>query len=325
MAYEIGRLQNIMIGLEAVSWGTKAAAPIGLPVMTFSPNQKITYAKNNSRLGVVDTNHDSKIVRKWSEPSLSCIVDHEVAGYLFKAIFGSAAVAGPTDSSYTHTFTILQTNSQAPSLTLIYKDGNKVKMITGAIVNTATITLVQEDYIKIELTFMGKFPATTTQTMSYPTFYEYCGGQSTVKFATNLAGLGAASVIDFETASFEITKNAVLKYKLGDTVPYIGLSQNVDMKGNFTIVHKAATYFDLIEAGTKKAIRFTITDTGRTIGAGTNPSITLDLAQVNLEDWDEPDTIDELKMETFGWTSEYSVSDTKSMTCAMVNSTASYP
>ena len=322
MATGIGRINKVGIGIES-TWGTKPATIDFIPVLEFNPNPQIETVMDESSVGRIEKPIDQQLVREWSEPSLSAIVYQEHIGYFLKAIFGTLSTTGPTDTSaYTHDFTVK--NDQTPvSLTLIFEDANQEEKITGCVVNTASISLVNNDYAKIDLTFIGKKQAADTDAASYTAENAFNGCMANIKFATNVAGLGAASAIAFQEASFEINKNAEAIFSLGSCEPTSIINKSFEANGAFTIAMANETYRTLFLANTQNAISFNLTNTGVTIGAATNPSLTFTFANVNFADWAEGTGLDDVKNETFSFNANYLLTDNM-IDCTLVNTKVSY-
>lgn len=323
MSHNIGRITKIGYGIET-TWGTKASSIAYMGILEFNPSQQIAKAEDTSAIGRVETPLRQDNVRTWSEPTLSAIVYSEHVGAFLKAIFGTVATSTDTPEAgvYTHDFTVKNDNEPL-SMTLTYKDANQDMMITGAVVNTATINFVSDDYVKMDLTFIGKYPEATTETPACTSQTIFTGNHCSIKHADTVAGLTGATAVPFQTVSLEITKNAEAVFALGSGNPTKIVSKQVGTMGNFEIIMDSTTYRDYFEDNTAQAIEFKAENTSVTIGTSTNPSFTFTLANANVESWEQSTGLDDLISETFGFKGNYLCTDNM-IDAQLINTTASY-
>lgn len=321
---EIGRIRKVGIGIES-TFGTKASTIVYVPYLDFEVNPKQERVDDTSAIGRIETPLANALVRKWSEPSISLIAYDGVIGSLLKAIFGALATTGPTDSAYSHALSVKNDNTPV-SLTIVFKDGTQTRMITGCVVNTVDFQFVQNDFVKIEASFIGKFPADTTETPSYTIGNRFDGTMGTIKLASTIAGLSGASAVSIQELTLKIDKKASADkfFPIGGTEPTAIANGAFEVSGNIKKVFGATTYRDLVEAKTNQAISIAFTNSAVTIGSATNPSLSFILAPSKIENWVEDFGLDDLQTESFDFVGQYSTSDSKMISATLVNATTSY-
>lgn len=326
MSTIIGRDREVGLGIET-TWGTEAASATWLRILDFNPSYVKEDIMDESGKGRIEAISDTDVARKSSTPTMSLILRREVAGMIFKGTLGTLATTADTPEAGVNTHAVTVKNDNTPvSFSIFYKDANTNKVITGAIINTASFQFVQNDYVKVELSFIGKSPIDDTSTPSYTTDTPFTGAMTTIKLATTVSGLSGASNVCFTEATLEFNKNASLEefYCLGSTEPSNAVNKRFELTGTFNRVKGDDTYFDLFDADTKQAIQFNIVDTGTTIGAATNPSVQVELAPSLLTEYGEGTGLDDVMTENFGLTGVYSDTDSKMVSAEIINETTSY-
>lgn len=323
MANNIGRITTLAIGVES-TFGTKASALTEIPWMSnFDPSPQKTLGRDTSAFGRIENQTQTDLIQEWSTPSFEAIVRQDVFGILMYAALGTVNTTGPTDTSvYTHAFTVKNDNTPK-SLTISWEDSNESEMITGCVLNSMTWNYVSDDYVKVTVDFVGLKQETDTETFTYTQDNKYTAKMSTVKFAANVAGLGAASVINYQDASFTITKNAEPIWAIGSTEPTAIVNKTLEIAGDFNLVMSSETYRDLYLNNTVQAIQFDSTNTDVTIGAATNPSVTWVFAKCYITEYSYPRSEDDLVTQGFTFEAAYDLTDNM-VDATLINETTSY-
>ncbi len=324
MAINTGRITKVGIGLESV-FGTKSSSITWVPWESFAENPQQERVKDDSAIGRIEAPLRNDIVRRWSEPSMTIKAYGETIGILMKTIFGDVLSSGPIDSAYTHDFSVKNDNDPV-SLTIVFKDGNRTRMITGAVVNTVNIQMVQNDYIKFDISFIGFAAEDTVDTPSYVAENIFTGAMPIIKLAPTIAGLAGASATCFQEANIEINKNASTEefFCLGDVSIQEIVNKKFELNGSFTRVMQSEEYQDIFDVGTDQAMSFVIVNTGITIGASTNPAVSFEIAPSSLENYQPSTGIDDIITESWDFVSQYSQDDSKMISSQLVNTTVSY-
>jgi len=122
MSKMAGDLVQIGVGKESTR-GTKTAPAYEMHWGDIELNEKVLTSLDESRTGILEDSRDLKVVGKYVEGSITAPVREKSIGLFLQSLFGASTNAGPTDSAYTHTFTVEEA-VQHSSLTLHRKDPN---------------------------------------------------------------------------------------------------------------------------------------------------------------------------------------------------------
>lgn len=319
---EIGRIKQYLIGKET-SFGTKASTFFALPRAEGNLNPRSEFAKDESGIGQIENVTKSRIMHKWTEPSLSMIAGDKSFGLLMLAAMGTDTPSADTPEAgvNTHDFTVLNTNAH-PSFTIIEIDGVEVKMATGCRLNSMEITS-EEDFLRVSASFMGLFEETTTQVPSFVEENCFLPKHRTFKTAADIASLGGASAITIESMRMTIEKNTEIFWG-GSEEPSQIVNKQFSVTGDVTLAWEAATYKDFQFGDTKQALLLQFENTDVTIGAVTNPLLSFTFAQANLEDWGKDDGNDDFVMQTIAFVPEYKISEGLMASAQAINTQVSY-
>jgi len=324
MTQQIGRLDAAGIGKELPK-GTAVTPTYWLDTKSAKLNPKIASIKDESARGRIETPFHSDIAKKWSEPELGGIVYDRSFGLLLLAALGSVSTTAdsPEAGVNTHTFSVKQDNDH-PALTIVGKDGVGTKAAPYAVLNTLSIEANAEQYAEFSATFIAKALTDATETVSRISENRFVPDHISVKIADDLSSLDSASAITVKNCKLNIEKNPEASYKLGSKEPEAINNGTFRVTGDLELKYEDETYFDLFEARTTKALRLTLENTDVTIGSASNPSITIDLARVVLEEWDRSNDLDGLPTQTIGFEAEFSVDDGEMISAVLVNTATSY-
>src|SRR5690606_4439691 len=120
-----GTQVNVGLGIEATP-GTPVAPTIYPKWSDLSLQAISEKAMFNSVRGVRNASSNSMIRRKYSQGSLGCIANVEVAAYLYALALGSVSTGTVTDGTYTHTMTVQNANASMKTATVVIEQGGEV-------------------------------------------------------------------------------------------------------------------------------------------------------------------------------------------------------
>jgi len=240
----------------------------------------------------------------------------------------SGATGTPTtfnNSVRTHLFALANTNTH-PSYTIW--ESNPVETIKAAygMIDTLEFELAIDDFLKFRSEWEAKKHATDTATPAFTTSqYDFVGRMASLKVASALSGLAAASAIDVAHIKLTIKKNLKDYQKFGSIDIQSQHNQAVQVTGEISAIFNATTYRDYVANSSKKAMRITLANTDVTIGSADNPTLQIDLAQVGFVDWGSEGGEDDLVMQKLGFEAIYSISDAEAIVALLQNTkTAAY-
>jgi len=309
MVKEIGRLTAVGFGIEenGTGRGTVRAAQIFYPLLDRSFGPKSNKVVNTSSRGRLEDADSSDIAEIWSEGSIEAKVLLNRVPYIFKSLFGtitsSTGTTGQLDAGvYKHIVTVAQT-AQHNSLTLSLDDPSGDKIYANAMIGTFELTAEAGDYVKFTADIIAKQGVTGTVTPSYTDDWEFTSKDITIKMADTTTGFSAATAIPAKSLSLTINPNLERQVQIGSVGPEDVLNKNFGIEAEFELIMESATYRDLVETSTNKALQIKLEDTatGKTLPSATGsqaPIIEFVFPKVQVVEHDVAYPNDDFVMET---------------------------
>lgn len=324
----IGRLIDVGIGAES-SRGGGIAPTFWIPKANYNFDDKVVKAKSNQSYGSIAMDGNQSIAaRNWSEGLLEMDMMDKPFGLLLYALLGAKSVSGPSDSAYTHTFTLANTN-QHQSLAITAKQSTLATMMYKlGMIESLTLEIVPDQIVKVSVELKGKRGVTSVVgTASYAAYNKFVGRDLSFKIASLTSGLTAATAIPVKKFTLKFEKNLLLDHSLGTVQPQDILNQGFRISGDVELDYQDRTYADYMSDGSYKAVRINLTNrrTDAVIGAATNPSFTLDLSRVEFEGWEPAYPNDEIVNQKFTFMALYDITNGNLInSCTLVNAQVSY-
>lgn len=113
-------------------------------------------------------------------------------------------------------------------------------------------------------------------------------------------------------------------YCVGSLTPVDFINQNFSISGSFSATFENTTYRGYHLDGTQQAIRFDLEDTDTTIGASSNPRLTINLALCTLSEFARTQGNDEVVTQTITFKGHRSQADGEAINMELVNTVADY-
>lgn len=325
MTYQIGRRINVGISRETVRGVSNIAPQFWLPKMDLSIDDKVNFVVNDQSYAVIEDAIGQDLATTYSEGSVTGRIDYSSFGLLMLATFGNevsqAAHAGET-VVYDHIFSVSE-SAQHPSLSISAvgdNEGTGVRYKLGMI-NQLDIMFEINKYCTYKAAFRANTSVAVASTAAFSTVeVPFLPQQGSVKFATNLAGLAAASAINLRKLNLTVKKNIEEDWTIGSTSAADRVNKEFSIEGTLEIVYDSRTYIDTNLAGNvSKAMRIQAVNTATTIGVAANPSLTIDLPLVKIQEVARKITNKDLVMQTLKFKAFYSQPDAEMMTTTLVN------
>ena len=321
-----GRRFNIGVGRESTR-GTARAVQRWLPTTELTIDEKVEMAKEESVYGVIENQTDADVVKTFAEGSISGLVDDQAIGYLLYGALGTVTTGTITDSSYTHTFTVAQSAQiQSLSLTASEPNAQTTASLVYPLVAIDSLELNFEvgQYPTYSASFTSNVSSSTTATVSYTAPNNFRPQDGEVRIATTYAGLATGTTYAVRRASVSISKNVEDDHNIGSTTVTDRLNKQFQVTGSMELVYDARTNITELLANATRAIQIKFTNTNVLIGSSTRPAITIKLAKVKLIEVARNLGKDDIAMLTLNFEGFYSLSDTRMIDIALVNTVASY-
>ena len=326
MAKGIGRLLQFGIAKETVRGTPESAASYYIPFSELDIDEKFTNIIDDQSRGIIEDSVGQSTIKQWAEGQWKAPVADKHFPLVLFAILGTKAVAGPTDSAYTHTITVAQ-SSQHQALSLFvddplaaadYKHG--LGMISGLEINYET-----GKFLEYTAKFKAKKGASATLTPSATTENRFLPQHLVFKLATSYSGLTAASAQTIKSLKLTIDQSLEDDDVLGSVTPADFLNKQFMIEGTVEALWQNESDFKtFVLAGTTKAMRIDLVNTDALIGAATNPQVRIDLAKVVFTEITRPVRINDMMKQTLAFKAHYSTGDSLMVSAQAVNAVASY-
>ena len=107
-------------------------------------------------------------------------------------MFGSVSSAIDTGTAYKHSFTLSNSN-QSPSLTIALDDAVADYRFPLCVISKLTFKIEPQKFVEVSMEFSGKKGSSVANTPAFTTDYTLKASNTSLLFATNLAGLAGAT------------------------------------------------------------------------------------------------------------------------------------
>lgn len=326
MTLAIGRTVDLGIARETTR-GTGVAPAYWVPRVSFSFDDKIIQARETAGIGQLADSDAAFVTTRYGAGDLESEIRDQSFGLFLYAMMGTLSTSGPTDSAYTHAFSLSE-SAQHQSLSLTVQDVNTNEMYELVMLDSLEIVCELDSIVSFTASFMGKQGQTFTpaRTVTYVAENKFTKKHLQLKIAANLASIAAASTISVKRYVLRINKNVVMDDALGTAEPEDFLNRQFSVEGEVELNYNDETYKNYMKNGTNRAMEFKLVNTDATIGASTNPSLTIQMPLVDFFDWEPDYSNDEIVRQTITFKGNYDISGGNNIisTCSLVNTVASY-
>lgn len=251
MAIEIGRKHSFALGIETTA-GTAGAIDSWIPLEEGVLTPKTDPIIDESGFGTISAGNDAYVTKTWSEFTGKGIVRPSSFGNLLLLTLGTVAAPTTVEASvFSHAFTVKNDNAH-PTATLIHDDATQEESATYCMVDTLSIAGEVSDYLRFDTKMVGRTPTDATgNTPAFTTETPMLVSRAEIKFASAVAGLGAAALVPVQSFNLTIEKNLEQIWSTESTSGTEALNfatqHNKDLRvtGDFTIIYNNKTYRDL--------------------------------------------------------------------------------
>lgn len=325
MTKYIGRRLNLGIGRET-GRGTGATPAYHIPKTSFSFDDKIIQARSVGSLGYLADSEEAFVTTRYGQGELEAEIRAKSFGLFLYAMLGTLSTGTVSDSSYTHSFTIANTN-QHQSLAFAVYDPNATELYKLVMLDSLEIVAELDQIVKFTAGFMSKQAVPSGLTVpEVVDDYKFTKKHLRFKVADTIGGLAAASAISLKSLTLTIAKNTVLDDVLGTAEPEDILNRQLSVEGEISLNYEDETWKNYFKNGTNKAVEIAFINTDETIGVSTRPSLTIQLPKVDFMEWEADNENDEINKQTLSFKASRDVANAQDIIylCQLVNDVASY-
>lgn len=247
----------------------------------------------------------SEPVMKRAEGDIEMNLKSQSIGFFLLSLLGSvasAAKSAPNTAVYDHTFSLLANNPEHPSLAFGLAQGAQqhYQYRLGA-VGEIDINVVPNELVTARAVLMAASEAEHGGSFS-PTFSGddvYFRHQDvSIKFAANVAGLGAASPIKVKSLNVNVANGMRPDQNVSEINPGNMLVTEIVGGGQIEMDQMDKTYHDLFNNNTDRAMQITMVRNDVTIGSSANPGIVFTFPRISFENWTPNRPLEEIVRET---------------------------
>lgn len=323
MSKFIGRIADVGIAKEASRGTAESAATFYLPKTSLTYDDGVEQVIDESSLGVVEDSPNASVVGKFGSGEIEGNILDKSFGLLLLSAMGGLSTSGPSDSAYTHTFSVQQ-DAQHDSLTLFLEDPNQDYKYALAVIDSLEIDAMIGQYARYKAGFRSKVGETATLTPSYSAENHFLPQHITLSYATTLSGLSSPTTVNVRSAKISINNNVEDDRKLGSLDAADILNKQFSIEGSLELVFDANTFKTQMLADTSLAIRLRLTNTDVLIGSSSRPQLTIDLAKVKFGKFSKNYANNDVVLATVDFKAHYSLSDSKMVAVELINAQTSY-
>lgn len=323
MSKFIGALANIGFTKEAVRGTAETTPTFWVPNTSFSMDDVIEQVIDENVLGTIEDSVDAKVVHKSSEGEMEGKIGDKSLGLLLYSLLGAKAVTGPTDSAYTHTFTVAQ-SAQHQSLTIFQDDPNQDYKYALAMLKNWELNCELGKFVTYKVGFKAKQGVTSSVTATYAAENTFLPQHGVFKIAATAAGLGAASAFNIRSVKLSVNKNIQEDNAIGNVAPVDILNTQLSIEGEIEAVFNDETFKTQMLADTVQAMRIDLINTDVLIGATSKPQLTIDLNAVKFSEFTRNYSNKDITTATVKFKAFYKLADAKMVTMTLINAQASY-
>lgn len=327
MAKGIGRLLSVGLAKETTRGTAAANASFWINQSELSIDEKREFIQDDTARGVIADAADAEISKSFVEASLRAPVGANHFGLILLGTLGQVSTTGPTDSAYTHTFSVLN-SGQHPSMTIFFDDpiaGADKKFALGVITDLE-LNAELGKYFEYNASFLAKPGIDATLTPASSSDPRFRPKDICVYVANDIGSITASNKRVVEAVSIKISKNVeeVLAF-CEDTAPKDFVNKTFAVEGELTAVwENESDYMNDFKGGTAKAFRIEMINTDVTIGTATHPKLTIDLPKVIYQELTRAMGNDETVKQTISFKAYFDTTTGKQIEAKLVNTTSAY-
>lgn len=315
MAYYVGRRGALGIARET-SRGVAVAPAYWVTYNSISFDDKVVGVDSEGAFGNIADSYENYVVKKYGEGEIEFDLDDKALGVILS---GVAGVAPTSTGSYTHTYTLSNTNNHQ-SLSLYVRDPNVAKMFRLSMIDKFTIKIEPEGLVKCTVSFRSVGGQDwQLLTPDYTALgNKFIHPMLRFGMGANLAAL-PGTPINLKNLEFSVSKNIEDFQDLGTATPSDILNKQLVVEGNFEIGMTDNTYRDYMLAGTNRAIEILLT-------YDATHSLQIRCPKVRFANWEPNKGLNDIVSEKIEFKALYDVTNTLNPISTLVlnNAVASY-
>lgn len=271
----------------------------------------------------------SVVVQRKASGPLEFNLRSETIGYLLKSLLGKCTTTTVLSSVKSHKFEVLPNDPQHPTLSLALSQPGAFQdyAYKTAIVTKLEIKTPVDDLVNATADFIASDEeehAAYTPSLA-DTDYYFRPQDVSIKLATNVAGLAAASAINVKEFSLVVNNNGKPQQHIGSATPTDNIAGLKEISGELMIDYENDTYHDIYKDGTYKAMEITLERTDVDFDVSHNhPKIVITLAKVSIEQSAPDRPLDDIVKDKLSFLAHYDADEAEAINIVVQNTVADY-
>lgn len=312
----LSRRGALGIAVEATR-GTPVVPSYWLPWATISFNDTVTNVAENEGLGNIADQDSFFVTYQQGEGNVDAQLYDSALGYILSSLLGAKP---STAGSYTHTFTMSQTN-QPVTLSLFWKDPDRSYIFPMAVVESLKVSIAPGGLVNYTIGFKSKAARDwTAQTPSFTALgNKFLHQNLQYRLATTIAGLAGASETVLKSFDMTIDRNSIFDTTLGTVEPNDILSQEMNITGNLGLNLLDDTFRNYMKAGTYMAMEFYLYSSATS-------NLKMQFPRVSFSAWDPTYTLKDIAQQKVQFKANYDAANALDIisTCVLNNAHIAY-
>lgn len=319
----IWRLEGYWVGKETVRW-TAVDPTLWIPQTEATFEDTIENVQDESALWVLMTTSESERTKQYSEWEISWILASNSVWFFLLSLLGTVSTSSLWSWAYQHDFSMNNTNSKT-SLTISKKTPIWGQRFALAMISSLWIAANVWEQIIMKAWLKAKAAASASLTKAYTEDNKFYSKHLTIKLADTVAWLDAASALCIENVELNLTQELEDGFCFSSWVDLADIFNKwFSIDWTFTKIKQDAIYSDYVKNWTIKAMRIEAVDTSKTIWTASNPTITIDIAKVTFDEYENDWGLNDVMREnvTFKW--HYDLTNWSDINITLINTQSSY-
>ena len=312
----VGRRGTLGIAVES-SRGTPRVPVYWMPNVLMSFKETVVTAREDQGMGNIADSDSVYVTMKMGEGEVESELYDNALGFILTSILGALPSTG---GSFTHTYTLSQTNQQA-SLSLFWQDPDRSTLFPMAVVESVQMSVEATGKISWTVAFKSrKGRAWARQTPDYTAVGQKFLHQNVrFKLASNVAGLGASTPLSLKSLNLAINRNTIFDNNMGTVEPDDVLGQQLSIEGSINLNLEDDTIKGYMLDNTYRALEIDL------IGSATS-SLSMVFPRVDFTEFEPDFTLNEIAKQTVQIKANYDKANALDIisSCVLVNSFTSY-
>ena len=241
------------------------------------------------------------VPKEWSSLKFKAPVKTNWLGHVLAGLLGtvSSANAGGETLVRDHTLSV-SSSTVMPAYTFFMLGQTVSEKATYGTFRKLKLEVDAGGIMMAEVEAIAQAMESATGTAAFSADYHFQSSHGSIKLATALANLAAASAVSFHRLVLEIERELTPQWVFGSNEYNTVIGGKLTITGELQILHADNTYRDYFTDATDKAMRIAFQNP-TTIGSAEKPELTLDLAKIIVTSHERSDAADDVDIETIGF------------------------